>query len=261
MTDPADLADAATSPARPSWLELPVLLLLSFGLAFVLQAVLLQAFVIPSGSMEQTLHGCPGCEGDRVLVDKAVYDVREVRRGEVVVFSGEGSWGSNGLVPPDEGGVVSRALRGVARAAGAAGPDDTDYVKRVIGLPGDRVACCTADGDVTVQPAGSGEPVPLDEPYVFEDDEQPFCAAGLGSVLCPVGAEGVLVPEGRLWVMGDHRSASADSRARRTAPGGGTVPVDRVVGRAFAIVWPLGRADLLTVPATFDEDRWDPAGR
>jgi signal peptidase I len=124
-------------------------------------------------------------------------------------------------------------------------------VKRVIGIPGDRVACCTPEGRVTVQPAGADAPIVLDEPYVFEDDDQPFCAAGVGAEFCPVGAEGVLVPEGRFWVMGDHRSASSDSRAHLGDPSSGTIPQDEVVGRAFAIVWPPSRAEVLSVPETF----------
>jgi signal peptidase I len=239
------------------WRGLPATVLIALVVAVAVRAVLVQPFFIPSGSMERTLHGCPGCSGDRVLVNKIVYDVRDIRRGEIVVFSGKGSWGSSGEVPPAPGGSpLTGALRGVARAVGAAPPVVTDYVKRVIGIPGDRVACCTADGRVTVQPDGAAEPEALDEPYVFEPDDQPFCAAGLGPQACPAGAEGVLVPEGRLWVMGDHRSASADSRAHLDGPASGTIPVDEVVGRAFAVVWPPSRAGVLSVPDTFG--RLDP---
>ena len=221
-------------------------------LALVIKAVLVQAFFIPSGSMERTLHGCVGCTGDRVLVNKLLYDVRDIRRGEIVVFNGEGSWGSNtevGSAPA--GNLAQRALRSIARAVGAAPPGDKDYIKRVIGVPGDRVACCTPEGRVTIQPAGEERPVALDETYLFEDDQQPFCAGGLGSEACPPGSPGILVPSGRLWVMGDHRGASSDSRAHLDDPGQGTIPQDKVVGRAFAIVWPLARAKVLTVPETF----------
>jgi len=88
---------------------------------------------------------------------------------------------------------------------------------------------------------------------VDEDDSQPFCAAGTGSATCPPGAEGVLVPDGRLWVMGDHRSASADSRAHLDNPDQGTIPQNKVIGHAFVIVWPPSRARVLTVPETFDD--------
>lgn len=235
--------------------ELPALVVIALVLALVIKTLLVQAFFIPSGSMERTLHGCIGCTGDRVLVNKLLYDVRDVRRGEIIVFSGRGSWGSNTEVPPaPEGNPLQRLLRSAARAVGAAPPGDTDYIKRVIGVPGDRVACCTPDGRVTVQPAGTDRPVALDESYLFEDDRQPFCAAGSGTSACPPGAEGVLVPPDRLWVMGDHRSESADSRTHMDDPGQGTIPVDKVVGPAFVIVWPLGRARMLTVPGTFDPD-------
>jgi signal peptidase I len=120
----------------------------------------------------------------------------------------------------------------------------------VIGIPGDRVACCT-DGKVTVQPEGAGEPVVLQEDYLFEDSAEAFCAAGLGDSVCPVGSEGILVPEGRLWVMGDHRSRSSDSRAHISDANSGTVPQDKVIGRAFVIVWPIDRARLLSAPDTF----------
>ena len=96
------------------------------------------------------------------------------------------------------------------------------------------------------------EDVGLVEPYVFNDNNEAFCAAGTGAEACPPGAEGVLVPEGRLWVMGDHRGASSDSRAHRSDPGNGTIPIDKVVGRAFVIVWPVTRLDVLEVPKTFD---------
>ncbi|TAL25760.1 MAG: signal peptidase I, partial [Frankiales bacterium] len=135
-------------------------------------------------------------------------------------------------------------------AVGVGAPGEKDFIKRVIGVPGDRVACCV-DGKVTVQPEGADRPIVLDEPYVFEDDRQPFCAAGPGESNCPEGAEGVLVPEGRLWVMGDHRGSSSDSRAHIDNADQGTVPQDKVIGRAFVIVWPLDRVSVLSVPETF----------
>jgi signal peptidase I len=204
--------------------ELPVLVLIAFGLALIIKTFAVQAFFIPSESMERTLHGCKGCSGDRVLVNKLVYDVRDIRRGEIVVFNGLDSW--------------------------TPATSEKDFVKRVIGLPGDRVACCT-DGHVTVQSRGSTQPVELIERYVYQDDHRPFCAAGAGEAACPTGSPGLLVPPHRLWVMGDHRAYSSDSRAHITDGQHGTIPVDSVIGRAFVIVWPFHRFRLLTVPSTF----------
>ena len=234
----------ATAPRRvgKGWHELPVLVVVALVLAVLVKTFLVQAFFIPSGSMEKTLHGCPGCRGDRVLVNKVLYKVRDIRRGEIVVFNGVDSFDSEVPEPPPANGV-QRAVRSFTRLIGLGAPGEKDYIKRVIGLPGDRVACCN-DGHVTVQPKGSSTAIELREPYLYEDDHQVFCAAGTDAQ-CPPGAPGVLVPEGRLWVMGDHRGASSDSRAN------GTIPIDRVIGRAFVVVWPLPRVKTLPVPSTF----------
>ncbi|CAA9362149.1 MAG: Signal peptidase I [uncultured Frankineae bacterium] len=239
-------AAGARAPKGGSFFrELPFLVVIAFLLALLIKAFLVQAFYIPSGSMQQTLE-----LRDRVLVNKLVYDFREIGRGEVVVFNGLDSFTpETEIVPPGNG--VDRLLRGVAGAVGVGAPGEKDFIKRVIGVPGDRVACCT-NGRVTVQPSDGSAPVELDEPYVFEDDRMVFCAAGTGEAACPPGAEGVLVPEGRLWVMGDHRGSSADSRFHIDDENSGTVPQDKVIGRAFVIVWPLDRAGLLSVPDTFD---------
>ena len=255
MTTEASSAttDASSPPVAPhaalpkakrgkGWRELPVLVVVAVVLAIVVKTFLIQAFFIPSGSMETTLHGCPGCNGDRVLVNKVVYQVRDIHRGEIVVFNGVDSFDAEAPVLPP-GNAAQRALNGLTRLIGLGAPGEKDYIKRVIGLPGDRVSCCS-NGHVTVQPKGSDTPVALEEPYLYEDDAEVFCAAGTGDQ-CPPGAPGVLVPEGRLWVMGDHRSASSDSRAN------GTIPIDKVIGRAFVVVWPFNRVTLLPVPDPF----------
>jgi signal peptidase I len=228
--------------AGKGWHELPVLVVVALVLAVLVKTFLVQAFFIPSGSMEQTLHGCTGCRGDRVLVNKVLYKVRDIRRGEIVVFNGVDSFDSEVPEPAPANGV-QRAVRAFTRLVGLGAPGEKDYIKRVIGLPGDRVACCS-DGRVTVQPKGSRTAFVLNEAYLYEDDHQVFCAAGTDAQ-CPPGAPGVLVPEGRLWVMGDHRGASSDSRAN------GTIPIDRVIGRAFVVVWPVTRVKTLPVPSTF----------
>ena len=202
----------ATGRSRARELLVPVVV--AVLLALLLKTYVVQAFSIPSVSMQQTLE-----VGDRVVVDKLLSRIRQPRRGEVVVFSGRGEF--------------------------AGDPVDKHYVKRVVAVAGDRVACCV-DGRVTLQRAGTDRPVALDEPYLFQDDRAPFCEGGPDAA-CPPGAPGVLVPEGRLWVMGDHRGSSGDSRANRDR-GDGTIGVDQVVGRAFVVVWPPSRAGLLRNP-------------
>jgi signal peptidase I len=244
MTEPEPAAKAEKKGSFVK--ELPFLVVIAFVLALLIKAFLVQAFYIPSGSMQQTLE-----IRDRVLVNKLVYDFRDIHRGEIVVFNGLDSFTPETTVAPPSNGV-QRVLNGIASAVGVGAPGEKDFIKRVIGVPGDRVACCV-DGKVTVQPEGAEQPIVLDEPYLFEDNAEPFCAAGLGESNCPEGAEGVLVPEGRLWVMGDHRSSSSDSRAHIDNADQGTVPQDKVIGRAFVVVWPLDRAEVLSVPSTFAE--------
>jgi signal peptidase I len=209
--------------------ELPVLVVIALGLALLIKAFLVQAFFIPSGSMENTLQ-----VGDRVLVNKVVYHLRDIERGDIVVFNGLDSFTPE--VPYEEPtNPIARTLRSVAAAFGVAPPGEKDFIKRVIGVPGDQVACCDAQGRVTVNG------VPLDESYVFPGNsasELPF---------------DVTVPDGRLWVMGDHRAASADSRAHLGDGGGGTVPADKVIGRAFVVVWPLTRMATVSIPETFSQ--------
>lgn len=248
-TAPADDPSSGRTK-RAAWRELPFLVALAIALALVIKAFLLQAFSIPSGSMEQTLR-----IGDRVLVNKLVYDVRGIHRGEVVVFNGIDNWASEADVDkPDS--AVGKIFHRLGTFIGVAS-DDKDFIKRVIGLPGDRVMCCSPRGNVVVQPPG-GEPVELQEPYLFEasDEQDPskwFCAKGQERAVCPPGAQGLLVPAGRIFVLGDHRGLSADSRAHYTDKNMGTIPISRVVGRAFVIVYPVGHARVLGVPATFTQ--------
>jgi signal peptidase I len=253
VVDPApDAEHAPETEERPAHrgkflLEVPLLVAVAVVLSLIIKAFLVQAFYIPSGSMQQTLE-----ISDRVLVNKLVYDFRDVRRGEIVVFNGEGSFSPDPdtVVATEPGNPVQRVVRAVGTLVGVATPGEKDFIKRVIGLPGDRVACCDA-GRVTVQAPG-GQPVPLEEPYLYENDPPlTFCEAGGSEGLCPAGAPGVLVPEGRLFVMGDHRNFSSDSRLHLDDGQSGTVPTDKVIGRAFLVVWPLGRAGVLRVPDTF----------
>src|SRR3712207_488174 len=174
--------------------ELPVLLLIAFVLALLVKTFLVQAFFIPSGSMERTLHGCPGCTGDRVLVNKVPYWFDEPEPGDIVVFRGPDTWTPEITVEEPDNWFTG-ALLWIGRTLGVAPPSEDDFVKRVIATEGQTVQCCDVEGRLTVD----GEP--LDEPYIFENtpiESRPFGP--------------VTVPEGRLWVMGDHQIGRASCR-------------------------------------------------
>ncbi|GLZ75666.1 hypothetical protein Afil01_04730 [Actinorhabdospora filicis] len=225
---------ARGTPARretPLWKEVPLLLLVAFCVAVLVRTFLFQAYGIPSASMERTL-----TEGDRVIVSKIVYDVRTPQRGEVIVFRGNERWAPEFQQDPDSG-PLARLGAAVADLIGIGQPSEKDFIKRVIGRPGDTVMCCDAAGRVTV----NGHALDESE-YLYEDSP-----LGLGTVGdCRAREFGpVRVPEGQLFVLGDHRSRSQDSRCQ------GFVPMDDVIGRALAVAWPVDRWHVLAVPATF----------
>jgi signal peptidase I len=213
---------------RSFWREFPILVAVALLLAVVIKTYAIQAFFIPSGSMENTLQ-----VNDRVLVNKLVYDVRGIHRGDIVVFNGDGSW-DPGTAPRDTNFVVKFG-QGFASMFGFGHQGDI-LIKRVIGLPGDRVACCDAQGRVTVNSA------PLTEQsYLYPGDAPSEIRFN------------IVVPPGRLWVMGDHRLISDDSRNHLGTPGGGTIPENAVIGRAFVTIWPISRWRILPIPATFEQ--------
>lgn len=184
------------------------------------RALLVDVFYIPSGSMEPLLK-----EDDRVLVSRTDYAFGEIQPGDVVVFDGRGSF-----APLGEGGL-RQTLIDAAHFFGL-GTSETTYVKRVLGTGGDTVACCDPAGRLTVN--GNA----IEEPYVFSMDAASDTEFE------------VVVPEGKLWLMGDHRSESFDSRALLGAPGGGLVSEERVVGRATHVLWPFER--FTTIPRPSD---------
>lgn len=212
-------AETAEAKRRiPAWLEIPLLIVLAFALAMFLKTFVVQVFYIPSGSMENTL-----MVGDRVAVNRFIYRFGEPSRGDVVVFDGVGAFVFP-TEPVEDPNPLEWLVTELGRTVGVTPPPDTVFVKRVIGVAGDRVACCDTEGRITVNG------VPIDESqYLYPGDSASTVAFD------------VLVPEGTLWVMGDHRSASADSRAHLGDPGGGFVPVDQVLGKVFVIIWPPSR--------------------
>jgi signal peptidase I len=204
--------DEQTEKRRGSfWRELPILLGVAILVAVLVRAFVLQTFWIPSQSMEHTLNMY-----DRVLVNKLVYDFREPRRGEVIVFEAPSDWRT--------------------------GPDGEDFIKRIIGVGGDKIVCCDPKNRLTVNGHS------LDEPYIYTSDDGTKDAAADKPF-------SITVPPNRLWVMGDHRSASGDSLQHYEQTNDvsvATIDTEAVVGRAFVVFWPVSRATWLSVPSGFD---------
>lgn len=205
------------------WRELPILILTALMLTFLIQTFLARVYVIPSASMEPTLHGCPGCTNDRVLVDKLGYRFGDPRPGDVVVFRGTDSWGTE-FISQRSANVLIRGLQQAGSVIGLAPPDERDFVKRVIAVGGQTVQCCDQQNRVMVNGAS------LTEPYAVFAGQQPQEEFGP-----------VTVPMGNLWMMGDNRNNSADSRRHVADQRAGTVPVNNVIGKARLIVLPLVR--------------------
>ncbi|QOC93073.1 signal peptidase I [Micromonospora craniellae] len=230
--DPWRRRTRRTKPQMPLWQELPLLLVVAFCLAVLIRTFLLQAFFIPSGSMEDTL-----LVNDRVLVNKVVYTMRDPERGEVVVFRGTDQWVPQVDTQPPTG-FADKLGRTIGDLVGAGRPGEKDFIKRVIGLPGDRVSCCDDQGRVLVNGT------PLDESaYVLRDS--PLDLPPNPEECRSRRFEEIVVPPGQMFVLGDHRLVSQDARCQ------GSVPIDNVVGRAFAVVWPSSRWHSLPVPETF----------
>jgi signal peptidase I len=215
---------------RSFWRELPVLIVVALVLALLIKSFVIQAFYIPSASMQNTLE-----IGDRVLINKIVYHTRPIHRGDIVVFDGTGSWDFDST--PASKNIFSKGLDELEGIVGIS-HDSSIYIKRVIGLPGDQVACRTASGDLYVNGVALSE-----SSYLYP-----------GNVPCD-GTFSVTVPDGRLWVEGDHRAVSYDSRGHTGDPGGGTIPESAVLGRAFVIIWPPSRWNFLDIPATFEQPK------
>jgi len=209
------------------WAETILLLVIALLVSAVVKTFFVQMFFVPSGSMRPLF-----VDNDRILVQKISYWTGDVKRGDVVVFDDPGGrW--LGSEQPQHLTPVQKALSEVGLY-----PTGGHLVKRVIGIGGDRVRCCDRRGRVTVNG------VPLQERSYLMPGSTPSDRRF-----------DITVPKGRLWVMGDNRANSEDSRFHQDLPGRGTVPAGDVVGKVWAIVWPFGRAHLLHEPATFENPR------
>jgi signal peptidase I len=213
--------------------DLAVIVLIAILASFLIKTFLVRSFYIPSVSMQNTLQ-----VHDRILVNELVPKVMRLQRGDVVVFQDPGGWLEGDVVNPPSTPVVA-ASEWLLGLVGLSSQDANDHlIKRVIGMPGDHVECCNALGQTSVNG------VPLVEKYVRtipgdeSNEDTPF---------------NVVVPKDTIWVEGDNRGESCDSRCRQNTPSKGFVPISDVVGRAFVISWPIGRwTTLSNYPATFD---------
>ncbi|MGC0374533.1 signal peptidase I [Streptomyces sp. SAI-229] len=224
--------DGSPQAQRPRsfWKELPILIGIALVLALLIKTFLVQAFSIPSDSMQNTLQ-----QGDRVLVDKLTpWFGSEPERGEVVVFHDPDNWLAG--EPTPDPNLLQKALSWIGLMPSA---EEKDLIKRVVGVGGDTIEC---KGTGPLKVNGTA----LNEPYVYP-----------GNTPCSQDDQGgqfkVKVPEGHIWVMGDHRQNSRDSRYNQGDKNNGMVPVDKVVGRAVVIAWPVNRWTNLPVPDTFDQ--------
>jgi signal peptidase I len=257
---PAAAKPAERRRSRWSKLELPLLIAVAIAIAIVLKTFVVQPFYIPSQSMEQTLHGCPGCSGDRILVFKPVYHVRDPHPGDVVVFRAPQDWDELAGVQLSSN-PVAHAVQLFGQLVGVVPPSEKDLVKRVIAVGGQTVRCCDNNGNVQISDHGAEGPWrSLNEPYIFENSSWSLPAnPGQRSPDDTRSFGPVTVPEGRLWVMGDHRSDSADSRyhcgdgvgGKNCDPMSSTVGNDDVIGKAVVIAWPPSRWRTLGTPQTF----------
>ncbi|MBM3721163.1 MAG: signal peptidase I [Actinobacteria bacterium] len=202
--------------------ELAILLVSALILSMIVKTFFVQFFYIPSGSMENTL-----LVNDRVGVNKFGALLSDIRRGEVVVFRDPADWLS---VPTNEETGLKKVAKDALVFVGVLPDPSKQYlIKRVIGVGGDRVVCCNASNQIEVNGT------PITEPYIYPGDK-------------PSDSEfDVTVPKGFIWVMGDHRGASADSRFHTQDPNKGMVPLDKVTGRALFVIWPLSNFGILEV--------------
>ena len=202
--------------------EFPILVIVALAVSLLIKTLLVQFFFIPSGSMENTLQ-----IQDRVAVNKLPFISKNISRGDVVVFRDPSNWLPEPFVG-DENKIVSKVKEGLVLVGVLPNPAKQYLVKRVLGVAGDEVICCTKSGKVTINGKVAVEP------YIFAGNKPSELKFN------------VTVPEGKIWVMGDHRSASADSRYHQDDMNNGFVPVSRITGRAYAIIWPIKNIGIIS---------------
>jgi signal peptidase I len=244
----------AKKPHRKApWWELPALVAVAILIAILVKTFIVQPFYIPSASMEKTLAGSPDMGHDRILVNKLIYDFRDPHPGDIVVFHAPPGWNDEPTSKPPSNPIL-RVIRGFGQLVGVVPPDGQVLVKRVIATGGQTVWGVNDNGRSIVHiryPDGHSRV--LNEPYVFNPETDSHATFGP-----------VTVPKGRLWVMGDHRSDSEDSRfhclpsgqdgnyGNTCNPRSSTVPISDVIGKAFVVAWPPSHWRTLGTPPTFE---------
>ena len=211
--------------------ELGILIVVALVLSVVLQAFIARVYLIPSQSMEPTLHGCAGCTGDRIVVDKLSYRFSDPQSGDVVVFRGPDSWDQE-FTSNRSSNTVVRGLQEVGSFVGLVAPDENDLVKRIIATGGQSVQCLPDDPGVMVDGQVLDEPYLMAPPSPLPGADTPCQGRNFGPIT---------VPEGNVWVMGDNRTDSADSRYHIGDELQGTVPEANIIGKARWIVLPFSR--------------------
>lgn len=227
----------------PLWLETVVLLAIALGLAVIIKALFLQAFYIPSESMEPGL-----IRNDRILVEKPSYWAGTPQRGDVVVFKDPGGW-LNGIEASGPTGTIPKLMAKIGLY-----PSGGHLVKRVIGVAGDTIECCDDKGRISV----NGKP--LNEQGYVQQDQSRDCNGPMVNQ-CTSDWKAGPVPEGHIFVMGDNRAHSADSTVHMCKPAAETdcvpgaefIDADLVVGKVFVLLWPRDRFDWISRPAAFDD--------
>lgn len=210
--------------------ELAVIALTALLISFLIKTFVMQAFWIPSGSMEDTL-----VYGDRVMVSKIQAGPMSVERGDVVVFEDPGGW-LPAVQGPDRGPVMDAVFAGLEFVGVVPSSQGNHLIKRIVGMPGDTVVCCDEDDRISV----NGQPL----------DESAYLYPGDSPSSVPFE---ITVPEDHVWLLGDHRSNSRDSRANDDGTGSaGAVPADNIVGKAFVLIYPFSNFTWFTTPDTYD---------
>ena len=226
---------------RPWYIDVPIIIAIALIATITFQAVVGRVYVIPSESMEPTLHGCTDCNNDRIFVNKMVFDFKDPKPGDVVVFKGPESW-DNAYTTSRSSNRVVRGFQNLGSYIGLVAPDENDLVKRVIATGGQTVECLPGDKGVKVNGKDIDNSYIMNPPSRSVDTKGGSIARG-GEYFGPVK-----VPEDHLWVMGDNRTNSRDSRFHLGDQYQGTVPVDNVIGRVDARILPFNRIGTVKHP-------------